>query len=80
MKCVICNSSDIVEKEVDEELKIGNNIVLIPILTKVCRSCGERYYNRETMKLLEKVEEKLEKNIMYLEVIGKVLKVPVVIK
>ncbi|MEE8403607.1 MAG: YgiT-type zinc finger protein [Candidatus Hydrothermarchaeaceae archaeon] len=75
MKCVICKSSDVVEKEVEEEIRVNSDITLYPIKTKVCNSCGERYYDRETMALLEDVRGKLKKKELNLQVVGKVLRV-----
>ncbi|KAF5426302.1 hypothetical protein C5S39_15045 [Candidatus Methanophagaceae archaeon] len=75
MRCVICEGREIEEKEVEEEIKIGNDIVLVPVKVKVCMSCGERYYDRETMRMLEEVEDKIEKKQLKFELIGKVLKV-----
>ncbi len=42
----MCKSSDIVEKEVEEEIKVNSDIALYPVKVKVCNSCGERYYDR----------------------------------
>lgn len=75
MKCVICEGLEIEDKEVEEEIKVGNDIVIVPVKVKVCMSCGERYYDRETMKMLEEVEDKIEKKQLKFELIGKVLKV-----
>lgn len=75
MRCVICSGRDIKDKEVEEELKLGNDIIIVPVKVKVCMSCGERYYDRETMKMLEDVEEKLERKQLKVEPTGKVLKV-----
>jgi YgiT-type zinc finger domain-containing protein len=75
MRCVICGSPDIEDKEVEEEIKVGNDIIIVPIKVKVCMNCGERYYDRETMKMLEDVEDKIEKRQLKFELIGKVLKV-----
>jgi len=75
MKCVICRGEDIKEKEVEEEIRVGNDIVLVPVKVMECMSCGERYYDRRTMKMLEEVEDKIEKKRLEVEPIGKVLKV-----
>jgi len=75
MKCVICKGEDIKEKEVEEEIRIGNDIVLVLVKIMVCSSCGERYYDRRTMKMLEEIEAKIEKEHVGLETVGKVLKV-----
>ncbi|MGB7533447.1 MAG: YgiT-type zinc finger protein [Halobacteriota archaeon] len=75
MRCVICGSQDIEHKEVEEEIKVGNDIVIVPAKVMVCMNCGERYYDRETMKMLEEVEDKIEKKQLKFELMGKVLKV-----
>lgn len=75
MKCVICGSPDIEDKEVEEEIKVGNDIVIVPVKVKVCMGCGERYYDRGTMRMLEDVEDKIEKKQLKFELMGKVLKV-----
>ena len=73
MKCVICHGEDIETQEVKEEFLIGNDIVYVPIKTPVCKSCGERYYDRHTMQFLEKIEKKLNKKQIELKEVGKVL-------
>ncbi len=75
MKCVICQSPDVVEKKVEEEIRINSDIALYSIKTQVCNNCGERYYDRETMALLEEVKDKLKKKKLDLQVVGKVLRV-----
>lgn len=75
MKCVICKSPDVVEKEVEEEIKANSDIVIYSIKTKVCNNCGEKYYDRQTMARLEEVRDKLKKKKLNLQVIGKVLRI-----
>ena len=75
MECVICNSSDVQLKTVEEEIRSGGDIFLFPMNILVCSSCGERYYDRKTMKQLEEMRSKIkEKNLKVLEV-GRVLRV-----
>ncbi len=73
MKCVICHGDEIEVRQVKEECVVGNDIVYVPIKVPVCKSCGERYYDRRTMEFLEGIEEKLEKRELELKEIGKVL-------
>ncbi len=75
MKCVICKSPDIVEKEVDEEIRVDSDIAIYSIKTKVCNNCGERYYDRKTMAQLEEVKDKLKKKKLDMQVIGRVLRI-----
>lgn len=73
MKCVICHGDEIKVMDVKEEFAVDNDIVYIPIKVHVCKTCGERYYDRRTMQFLEKVEEKLTKTREDLKEVGKVL-------
>ena len=74
MRCVICNGNNIEMRGVEEEVRINNNVVLIPIETLVCLSCGERYYDRRTMKFLEKATAQIKSENAVLEPVGQVLR------
>jgi YgiT-type zinc finger domain-containing protein len=74
MKCVICKSSDIQKKMVEEEIKSGMDIVLISLEVLVCMNCGERYYDRMTMKKIENIRAKLKQKELKVEEVGKVLR------
>lgn len=73
MKCVICHGEDIEVLEVKEEFKVGNDIVFIPIKVPICKTCGERYYDRRTMQFLEETEDKIIKKQLELKEVGKIL-------
>lgn len=74
MKCIICNSEDIVLKKVDEEIKFENDIALVNTKVLVCSNCGERYYDQKTVQQLEDIKEKILKKEIPVEDIGKVLR------
>jgi len=76
MKCVICKSSDIQMKIVEEEIKDGKDIVLIPIEVLVCLNCGERYYDRKAMRKIEEIRDRLKKHDLKVEEVGKVFRAP----
>ena len=73
MKCIICKGEDIRKTAVKEEMKIGNDIVYLPINIPVCTSCGERYYDRRTIKYLENEEQRLKNGNVALNEVGKIL-------
>jgi len=73
MRCLICHGEDIQVTEVKEELRVGNNIVYVPVHTPVCRTCGERYYDRRTIRFLEEVDRQLKEGKANLQEVGKVL-------
>jgi YgiT-type zinc finger domain-containing protein len=74
MKCVICKSSDIQRKMVEEEIKSEMDIVLISLEVLVCMNCGERYYDRMTMRKIENIRAKLKQRELKVEEVGKVLR------
>ena len=74
MKCVICKSSDIQTKVVDEEMKSGTDILLVPIEVLVCNHCGERYYDRRAMRRIEDVRSRLKQKNLKVEEVGKVMR------
>ena len=73
MKCIICHGEDIRVAEVREELKVGDDVIYVPIQTPVCRACGERYYDRRMVRFLEEVEKRLREGKANLQEVGKVL-------
>jgi len=74
MKCVICKSPDIQMKNVEEEIKLGKDIILVPIEVLVCNNCSERYYDSRTMKKLENIRLKLGNNDLSVDDVGKILR------
>ena len=77
MRCVICKSSDIQTKMVEEEFKLGRDIVLVPMEVLVCLNCGERYYDRKAMRNLEDIRSRLREEDLEVEDVGKVLRAKV---
>ncbi|MBI4362156.1 MAG: YgiT-type zinc finger protein [Euryarchaeota archaeon] len=77
VSCVICQGTTIKTQEVEEAFGLNRDIIMVPVKTRVCAECGERYYDKRTLRLLEEVEEKVRrKAITQLEVVGKVMRVP----
>ena len=74
MKCIVCKSSDIQLKMVEEEIRAEKDIVLIPMEVLVCQNCGERYYDRKAMNKLEEIRSKLKVHELDVEEVGKVLR------
>ena len=75
MRCVICGSPDIEEKKrVEEVVRLENDVVFFSIEVLVCLNCGERYYDRRAMRLLEEVGEEIKAKRMDLQAVGRVLR------
>jgi YgiT-type zinc finger domain-containing protein len=74
MKCVVCKSTDIEKKQIEEEIRAKNDIVLVPMAVLVCVNCGERYYDQQAMRKIEFIRSELKNNSAKTEVIGRVLR------
>jgi YgiT-type zinc finger domain-containing protein len=73
MKCVICKNTNIEFREIQEQINIGNNIVIIPLKIHICQNCGEKYFTRNDLKKIEEVKDKITNKKIDYEEIGKVL-------
>jgi YgiT-type zinc finger domain-containing protein len=72
MKCIICHGESIEKKNVHEERCVGNDIVYVPIEVLECSTCGERYYDRKTLRYMESVDRQLHDGKALIKDIGKV--------
>jgi len=61
--------------EEQEEIRENSDVILVPIKVLVCEECGERYYDRTTMKRLEEIEQSIKEKRMPLQKVGRVLRV-----
>jgi YgiT-type zinc finger domain-containing protein len=75
MKSLICSSPDVEQKNVNEEIWVGEDVALIPLRVLVCNNCGERYYDRKAMRQLEEAEKALKDKRLRVETTGRVLRV-----
>jgi len=75
MKCVICMNSDIRMVKVEEEIRAGSDIFLVPMQVLVCSSCGERYYDRNAMKNIEEMRSRIKEKRLAAKEVGRVLRV-----
>jgi len=74
MKCVVCHSPDIVEKRVDEEIRIGDNIFLLDVEALSCKNCGESYFDRKAMRKIEEARTRLREHSVTFQEVGKVFR------
>jgi len=74
MKCVICMNSDIRMVKVEEEIRAGSDIFLVPMQVLVCSSCGERYYDRNAMKNIEEMRSRIKEKRLAAKEVGRVLR------
>ena len=73
MKCIVCHGDRIEPQAVSEEIAAGRDIVCVDVTVPVCRTCGERYYDRKTMRFLEDLETRVRRGEAALQEVGRVL-------
>ena len=73
MQCIICHSDEIQKRKLQEDFQLGDDIVRIPVEVLICRNCGERYYDRRTVRYLEDIERKVKAGKIPLKQAGRVL-------
>jgi hypothetical protein len=49
------------------------DVLYVTVTTRVCQTCGERYYDRKTVKYLEHVEAEVRAGGAKVSEVGKVL-------
>ncbi len=76
MECIVCHGEDISAARVQEQLQHSDDIVIVPVEIPVCGTCGERYYDRKTLRFLEETEEKLRTQQPPLQEVGRILTLP----
>ena len=74
MKCVVCKGSHIELKSVDEQIRTERDIILIPMNIMVCSNCGERYYDRNSIRKIEEIRKKLKNKELDVEEVGKIMR------
>ena len=73
MKCVVCHGETIEVREVKEPIEVGSDLLYVTVTTPVCQTCGERYYDRKTVKYLEDVEAEVRAGRGKVRQVGMVL-------
>ena len=52
---------ELVEKEVEKLLRGGNHTAVLQVAALLCRRCGERLYDENTVRRFEEIRGKLER-------------------
>lgn len=58
----------------EEEIRVGMDIVLMMLEVLVCMNCGERYYDRGSIRKIENIRSRLKQKDLEVEEVGKVLR------
>jgi YgiT-type zinc finger domain-containing protein len=73
MMCIVCHGDDIRLQDVKEEFQVGSDVVYVPVRLSICQTCGERYYDRRTVRFLEQTESRLKQGAAEVREVGRVL-------
>lgn len=57
-RCPVCGG-EVVHKEVEKLLRGGRNTAVVKVQAEVCLHCGERMYDKETIRFFEQIRAKL---------------------
>jgi YgiT-type zinc finger domain-containing protein len=60
-KCARCGSAEVEERPVEKLIRAGSNVLALSVHAAVCRRCGERYFDRETVACFEESRKRLER-------------------
>ncbi len=60
-KCARCGSSDLEDRDIEKLVRGGSDVVALDVHATVCRHCGERYFSREAVEVLEQARRDLER-------------------
>ena len=74
MKCVLCGGT-LLNKVVEEEVRVENNHYLVKMEVEVCQDCGERYYREGQIDELIQWKKKLKDSGSQYQEVGKVYQV-----
>ena len=70
MKCFMCKG-ETSKKLVNYLVDIDNNIIIIKeVPANVCNQCGERYFDNDVMKNLEKIIDEVKKVSMEISIVN----------
>ena len=70
MKCFMCKG-ETESKFVNYLVDIDNNIIIIKeVPAHVCKQCGERYFDNDVMKNLEKIIDEVKRVSMEISIVN----------
>lgn len=70
MKCFMCKG-ETESKLVNYLVDIDNNIIIIKeVPAHVCKQCGERYFDNDVMKNLEKIIDEVKRVSMEISIVN----------
>lgn len=58
-RCFHCGGTTLEERQVEELLSVGKDVVRCKAMATVCLQCGERYFDPETIHRFEGIRARL---------------------
>lgn len=59
--CTACGGERLTEKTIEKVVRGGKHTATVTVSALVCRDCGERLYPAQTVKRLEEIRVRLER-------------------
>jgi len=59
-KCIHCGIGKTSIKSVEKILSSNNNTAIVKVNAEVCDHCGEKFYEPETVRYLERIKKELK--------------------
>lgn len=76
-KCPRCGFDDVIEKNVDEVLRGGNDAAVVTVSANICLHCGERTYTSDTFYRFYAIRKKLASGqVEGFQTVGRYFRVP----
>ena len=73
-RCFRCGSTELAKGEVEDLTRHGRYVIAMRVMATVCRRCGERYFDGDTVRLFEQTREKVRRgDLEGLRVTGELL-------
>jgi YgiT-type zinc finger domain-containing protein len=60
-KCFRCGSREIEERPVEQLVRQGRYVVALRVPADVCSSCGERYFEGDSVRMFESVKARIQR-------------------
>ncbi len=73
MRCVHCNG-ELLDRNVEEEIRLDGDVALVPLVLKVCSSCGEKYYDSASLECIRGFAARFKRGELDYMQVGRVVR------
>lgn len=62
------------DRNVEEEIRLDGDVALVPLVLKVCSSCGEKYYDSASLECIRGFGDRFRRGELGYVRVGSVIK------